>query len=581
MKKLLSVFIGIIAFHFLSAQDTSHLGTEFWVGYGHHQFMETGTNSQQMTIYISSGPQPATVTVTIDSSGIASLPNTWWRRTYNIPANMTISVEDDFAFTYSTSAGSVGEMPKGVNSSYDARLYTDPPPLGSGSTGVFRRRGIRIQSNVPVTAHSHIYGSAASGATTLLPTRAWGYTYTAINSKQSYASNCFSWLYVIAKQDSTVIEITPSILTRAQNLTGLQPGVAKTFLLQKGQIYQILGANDGADANGNGGTSESGKELTGTKVRALVKGRPVAVFCGSSRTSNPATCGSGGGDNDMVQSFPLHTWGKHFITAPTSGGTATKMATNTYKIAVSDPTTIVKRNGIVLTTLLPTGYYMYESSTPDVIEADQPIMVAQFLTGGSVCGYGGTGDPDMYYLTPVEAGVKTTLSYRTTNEGISTHFLTLVIPTAGLPSLRIDTSAVFDSAYQHPQAPGYTVVVKRWLAAKKRVLVEADTAFTGIVYGLGSVESFGYNIGRNLNAINNADQLARFIWRGTVNSDWNNPANWDTGLVPSGNDNVQVPAGTIYSLIVTSGMEVYCQSLTIDPSAVVTVETGAILNVRK
>jgi hypothetical protein len=49
----------------------------------------------------------------------------------------------------------------------------------------------------------------------------------------------------------------------------------------------------------------------------------------------------------------------------------------------------------------------------------------------------------------------------------------------------------------------YSVVVKRWTSAKQQVRVECDSNFTGITYGLGSVESYGYNMGtlvRNLRA---------------------------------------------------------------------------------
>src|SRR5262245_23700472 len=64
------------------AQNISNRGTEFWVGYGHHQFMEDGSNTMNMVLYLSAEDQPATVTVTIDSSG--PFVATWWRKTYTI-----------------------------------------------------------------------------------------------------------------------------------------------------------------------------------------------------------------------------------------------------------------------------------------------------------------------------------------------------------------------------------------------------------------------------------------------------------------------------------------------------------------
>ncbi len=263
------------------AQDTTNRGREFWVGYGHHQFMEQGTNTQNMVLYLATENQAATVIVTLDSSQKYSVPNTPWKRTYNIPANTVII--SNVIPKNETNAG-----PSGSDSAYDARLYSDPPPAGSGGVGLFRRKGLHIESDVSIAVHAHIYGSASSGATMLLPVEAWGHRYTCINGKQSYVQGCYSWAYIIAKDDNTVIQIIPSVITRGQNLTGLQPGVAKTITLQKGQIYQLIGANEGCDANGNGGTSAQGKELSGTVIRSLSSGKPIAVFCGSDRTSNPA-----------------------------------------------------------------------------------------------------------------------------------------------------------------------------------------------------------------------------------------------------------------------------------------------------
>jgi gliding motility-associated-like protein len=80
-----------------------------------------------------------------------------------------------------------------------------------------------------------------------------------------------------------------------------------------------------------------------------------------------------------------------------------------------------------------------------------------------------------------------------------------------MASFVMDTSGVVntpDYVYAHPQnallGTNYTVVVKRWPSLKQQVRVRCDSAFTAITYGLGSVESYGYNAGtlvKNLNAI--------------------------------------------------------------------------------
>ena len=462
------------------SQNLSNKGKDFWVGYGIHQFMETGqNNSQEMVLYFSA-EQAANVTVTIDGTA--------YIRNYAVPANTVIASEF---------------LPK--SGPTDARLISlpcsfVPPGFPCGGEGVFSGKGIHIVSDVPIVAYAHIWGSASSGATMLMPVETWGYAYTTLNSIQNYQPNCFSWLYVIAQHDNTLIEVTPAAITR----TGKPAGTPFTVLLNRGQIYQTMAGPEAGSAK---------PEMSGSKIKSITNSAgtcyPIAVFAGSSRTSNPFSCGSLGGDNDNQQCFPSQAWGKRYLTAPTSSSViASTFMTNMYKIAVKDPTTVVKRNGVQLPlgTLINNAYYKFESNTADYIEADKPIMVAQFMTGGT-CMNGGVGDPEMMYISPIEQGIKRIGFYRNDDENITVNYLTLIIPTNGVPSLRIDGSATFDHSYPHPQLSGYTVVVKRWSASKSQSIAYSDSAFTAITYGLGSVESYGYNAGTLINNLSAVGEI--------------------------------------------------------------------------
>ncbi len=550
LKIIVCVLIAMIPLSIL-AQDSTYRGKEFWAGYGHHQFMEAGgNNSQELVFYLCAQDQPAVVTITIDSATVA------WTRTYTVPAN-SVAVSDF--------------IPKSGSS--DARLYSLPVSIGgTSSSGLFRKKGIHIQSDVPIAVYSHIYGSASAGASILIPVSSWGYTYQSVNSVQRYATNCFSWAYVIAQADSTIVEITPSQPVRAQTVTGLQPGVASTILLQKGQIYAVLG-----DIVGSG---PDGYELTGTKIRSLSAGKPIAVFSGSSRTTNPASCGAGGGDNDMVQVFPLHIWGKDYLTAPLpSSSSASFASSNTIKIMVNDPQTVVTRNGVVLTGLVNNSYYKYESNTADHIRADKPIMVAQFMNGGSCTQ--SLGDPDMYYLSPIGSGIKKVNSLRTNRESISINYALIIIPTAGIGSLLFDGSPTFNHSYAHPQLPGYSVVVKSWSSAVNQFTIQSDSAFTGLSFGMGAVESYGFNLGANFKTNNGLDPLVRMVWTGSHSADWFNINNWNMARLPNATDDITIAAGRPFSPSIPAGQVAYCKSITVEPGAVVTVGTNAQLNITK
>ena len=448
----------------LTPPDSSNRGTRFWVGYGHHQFMSPGqSNGQEMVLYLSA-EQPANVTVRING--------TPWVRTYAIPANTVITTDRILKTGF-----------------YDARLTKEG----------LSDRAISIESDVPIVAYAHIYGSASSGATMLLPVGTYGYEYYALTSSQKYSTNTYSWFNVIADRDNTVVEITPASPTK----DGRPAGVPFTVTLKRGEVYQVLGAIR---------SGSEGYDMTGSKIKSIPNSAgkcfPIAVFSGSSRTSISCVADPGtSGDNLIQQNFPFQAWGTRYLTAPTSlEKDATLKMTNVYRVSVKDPNTVVKRNGVVLTGLVNNFYYQYESATADYIEADKPIMMAQFISSSGGCGYTGDGDPEMIYVSPMEQAINKVALYRNNEENIDANFLTLIIPTAGINSLIIDGigSTGFTHTYAHPNLPGYSVVVQRWTSAKAQVKVQSDSAFTAITYGLGSVESYGYNAGtlvKNLNAV--------------------------------------------------------------------------------
>ncbi|MFY0254424.1 gliding motility-associated C-terminal domain-containing protein [Chitinophaga sp. 30R24] len=447
----------------LQPADSSNRGTRFWVGYGHHQFF-TNDNSQNMVLYLNA-QDSSNVTVRINGTN--------WERVYHIPANQTITTEI---------------IPKSGLS--DARLIEEG----------WSDKGISIESDVPIVAYAHIYGSASSGASMLLPVGTYGYDYYTLSSRQNYGSDTYSWFYVIADYDNTKVEITPSVPT----LGGKPANTTFTVTLNKGEVYQVLGALQP-------GIIGEGYDLSGSHVRSVVnddgKCYPMAVFSGSSRTAIGCGGSTGSsGDNLIQQNFPSQAWGKKYLTAPTSNsGSANSLMTNIYRVLIKDPATVVKVNGTTLAGLINSRFYQFESNTANRIEADQPVMVAQYMSSSGDCSNtSGDGDPEMIYLSPVEQGIKTVGLYRNTREAINVNYLTLIIPTGGISSLRIDGSATFDYTYPHPNAAGYTVVVKRWPAAPAQCNVVSDSAFTAVTYGLGSVESYGYNAGtlvKNLNIL--------------------------------------------------------------------------------
>ena len=453
--------------------DTSNRGKRFWVGYGHHYGFSS--NSQDMALYLSA-EDSANVTVKVNGTN--------WVRTYAIPAN-TVRVSD-----FMPTSGLV-----------DARLTDE---------GLFNK-GISIESDVPIVAYAHISDGANSGAGMLLPTGVYGYEYRSLNSRQYYptgGAGSYSWMFAIADHDSTLVEITPYVTTKG----GRPAGVPFQVYLKRGGVYNVMGTQ----ATGGQGTDLSGSTIKSIP-NASGKCYPIAVFSGSSRT---AICNTTNGDNMIQQVFPASAWGTKYLTFATANSASnTNYNSNGWRVMVKDPATVVRRNGVILdpaTLVVPGNYYEFfvgnntGANTASFIEADQPVMVAQYMlsTSGTGCSGvpapTGNGDPEMIYISPIEQGIKKARFYNTNNNSITSNYVNVILPTAALPSLQIDGSTTFTDVFAHPNLAGYTCVRQNFAGAAAQHYITCDSAFTAITYGLGSVESYGYNAGtlvKNLSAV--------------------------------------------------------------------------------
>lgn len=466
----------------MQAQDRSNRGKEFWLGYGFNYkfFNELPINDQELAIYISA-EQAATVTVSINSTG--------WSQTLNIPAN--------------TVNASILIPKSGVN---DARILTD----GLSS------RGIQILSDVPVAAYAHVYGPMVSGATMLMPVETYGYTYYSVNyyqtTSQSSPNDWYSWAYVIASENNTRVQITPSDTTKE----GWLPGQTYTVNLNKGEMYNIFGK-----AIFNGNPASASKDMTGSKFVSVVGAdgqcHPIAVFSGS---GGIRLCRGDGGEYMHQQVFPSSAWGTRYLTYHTINNINTNINEtnrNYYRVCVEDPTTVVLRNGIPLSGLMNNFYYEFMDSTGgDYITSDKPFMVAQYMTNKNQCWNFPTtspsppsyGDPEMFYISPIEQGQKSVLFYVSRRSSIDYVYANIFLPTTGVASLRVDGAVVPPTQIiPHPNLPSYSVALVRFVGAAAQHTIVSDSTFNATVYGLGSYESYGYNVGTHINNLNNYSEL--------------------------------------------------------------------------
>ncbi|MEO7308809.1 MAG: PKD domain-containing protein [Chitinophagaceae bacterium] len=446
-----------------------------------------------MVLYIST-QQAANVTVSINGTS--------WTQSLSIPAN--------------TADASIIIPKTGVN---DARILSD----GLSS------KGVHIVSDVPVAVYSHEYDGMYSAATMLMPVDTWGFIYYSVNYAQTRGlsnppynqvaggvnfPDWYNWFYITATENNTRVHITPADSTK----NGWLPGQTYTVNLNKGEIYTVFGKANFA-AGWFTDTVNASKDLTGSKIVSVVGSdgncHPVSVFSG---TGGIHVCQKDGGEAMQQQAFPLQAWGNRYLTHHTINNFSGNINTtfrNFYRVCVQDPSSIVKRNGVVLTGLIRNFYYEFvDSAGGDYIVSDKPILVAQFTPNAAQCwmsispAQAAIGDPEMFYLSPIEQGQKSVTFYASSHNLISKSYVNILVPTAGLSSLLLDGAPVSPSQIKvHPNNPAYSLAVPDITATLDMPhTITSDSAFTATVYGLGAYESYGYNIGtliNNLNALTN------------------------------------------------------------------------------
>ncbi len=470
MRKYILVLGGLLMCAAGFAQDFTNKGKDFWVGYGSHcrMYNANGTvntvtgGSQEIQLYFAT---EAVSNITV------SIPGLGFSQTFaNIPAN-TVYPTGPLA------------IKSGAN---DARLTAE---------GVFSK-GIHVVSDKPVVAYAHVYNGSISGATILFPTNTLGKEYYSLNFDQhSNEGNSYCFFYAVATDTGiTTIEVTPSDNTQAMNA-----GTTYTYNLTQGQVFNALGTING----------DNGVDLTGSRIKSIAgadgKCKRIAVFSGSGKINIrcPVGPGAGSADNYMVQSFPKTAWGKNFLTVPTFG-----MPNNFFRIAVADPTTVVKLNGTVLTGLVNNFYYQIgQTNMPNSIQADKPITVAQYITTTGQCGNNtgtgavlpvNSGDPEVIYLSPVEQNIAKVLLNSTGNFAITRHYINVVIPNTGtaISSFKIDGVPPTSAFNIHPQNPGYVYLQEQVMQGTHELV--SDSGFNAIAYGYGNFETYGYNAGTNI-----------------------------------------------------------------------------------
>lgn len=379
----------------------------------------------------------------------------------------------------------------------------------SQKDGITTGGAIHVVSDNPVVVYAHIIKTSRSGATLVLPSAVWGkqYIVSSYNNvgRQSNTPYGYGAITVVAAEANTTVQITPAVDSR--NGARLANVPFQITLANPGDVYQIQ--------------FKQNLDISGTTVQSFASGsggcKKIAVFSSTSWSAFGCQAAvNGSGDNLYQQLFPTGAWGKNFLTAP-----AKTRGSDIFRVFVTDPATVVKKteNGVTttLTGLVNNSFYEYATGNPTYIETNKPSSVVQYFTTMACLTGAQLGDPEMVVLNPVEQTINNITVFSahknfvpSNQSSITNCYLNVIIRSNATSSFKISGNT--------PAAPFIAIPGTDYSYLQEEVTsiaqtnpvqtLSADSSFSAIAYGFGSVESYGYNAGTN---VKDFTQVASFL----------------------------------------------------------------------
>lgn len=361
-------------------------------------------------------------------------------------------------------------------------------------SGVVENKSVYVFSSGNVSVYAFNERIRSADGTVVLPIASLGKDYYVTshfeimraNTEYNYSPNVNdeSIFLVIAIEDDTQIEITPSVFT----LSGNAANIPYTVTLNAGQSYQVKAKAD----------------LTGTRIRVVGDNaadcKNIAAFGGNKWTS----VGDCGGANDHLfqHLYPIKTWGTDYLHVSLAGRTSGELV----KVLASENSTQVTVDGQNVGTL-DAGEFItldFESDVIKLIQTDKPSAVTVFSKSQECNRPGaplyGDGDPFMISYSPNQQLLTAVTFNAIQLPVVTSHYVNVIVKSSAVGGTFLDAQNIGNSFAVIPQAPEFSYA--RISIGQGVHRLQNEEGFIAYVYGFGDVESYGYAAGASLNNLN-------------------------------------------------------------------------------
>lgn len=291
---------------------------------------------------------------------------------------------------------------------------------------------------------------------------------------------------IIAVEDSTLIDITPSVMTEYDLAF---PGETATIFLNAGETYFVRSES-----------MDEWRDLSGTLIMAH-DGKKVAVFNGNTTTCIPIDVGNGR-DHIFEQALPVDSWGQQFAVTTSQG-----RVRDFVKITSGGDDNIVKCNGQIMATLRQGESFvfdLYASSGSCFIETTMPSVVYLYnTTGEEPMELSGSrnGDPSMAWIPPVEQRIDeiTFCTFDSDYEFayIDTHYVNVVVESDDVGSVYFDGALISTNDFQPVIGTSDYSFVRKNINHGTHHL-SCESGLIAHVYGFGQARGYAYCVGANV-----------------------------------------------------------------------------------
>ncbi|KAF0239570.1 MAG: hypothetical protein FD181_158, partial [Prolixibacteraceae bacterium] len=349
--------------------------------------------------------------------------------------------------------------------------------------------GIYLVAEKPVNVYALNWDYNSADVAVIYPVPSLGDEYFTmcytpfVHNRPAHGRN--SEFLVVASEDNTIVNITPSVVTDG----GRAAGVSFPVTLSKGEVYQVQSLNQ-RNLAGQG-------DLTGSYIES---DKPVAVYSGNFSTTVPDVSGMSGYDHLYEQMPPLQTWGREYYAVPLLTRRADR-----YRVMASEDNTTIQIGSQTPVTRNRGQFYEFllESYQPSRIFADKPILVAQFSQSNRTDEYftGGNGDPFMIILSSVSQSKNDVTFVAYNSSQIGDYYVNIVTLTSEKDNIELDGLLL---GYFFKPFPGtnYSYAqIKLYSGSHNLRNLNPDRGFLAYVYGYGGFESYGYGVGFNLDIV--------------------------------------------------------------------------------